>query len=162
MKHNTIARFTNLAVITLFAALSFTACDNSSDDDDHEHADAEGFVLRMNGQDVVTQLPDADVTGGFTIAAGEETPLITIQFIDHDGDFFQPEGDEYSLRATFSTPEIAEFEQHEEDGTWSFHIHAEAVGTTNMTLQLYHNDHSDFDTQEIAITVTQAVLASNN
>lgn len=131
----------------------FAACSNSTSSDHDHHAEAEGFILTMSGQVVVQQLPGQTLTGEFELEPGEETPLITIAFLDDDGDQFVPEGDEYSLKATFDDEGIVEFEQHAGDGKWSFHLHAEAVGHTDMTLQLFHNDHSDFNTQKIHVHV---------
>ncbi len=151
------------ALFLLLVTGLFAACDNSTsaDDDDH-HEEPAGFVLKMNGQDVVTQLPGGDVSGEFELEPGEETALITIFFLAEDGDEFQPDEPEFSLGAEFEDAGIAEFEQHEEDGKWSFHIHAEAEGITDMTLMLMHNGHSDFDTQGIHVHVEAASSASSN
>ncbi|MBO6524620.1 MAG: hypothetical protein JJ971_12385 [Balneolaceae bacterium] len=140
------------ALTLLLVAGLFISCDNSTGSED-DHSEPEGFRLKMNGQTVVEQLPDQTLTGEFELAPGEETALITIFFIDHDGDEFQPDEPEYSLGAEFETDGIAEFEQHEEDGKWSFHIHAEAEGITDMTLMLMHNGHSDFNSQDIHVHV---------
>ncbi len=154
MKHSFI-NSAKTALLFLLVSGLFIACDNStSSEEDHE--DASGFRLIMNGQTVVEQLPGGTLTGEFELTPGEETALITIYFLDEDGDQFQPDEPEFSLGATFSADGIAEFEQHEEDGTWSFHIHAEAEGITNMTLQLMHNGHSDFNTQAIHVHVEAA------
>jgi len=143
------------ALLSIFIIVS--ACSSSSSSDDHDdHEEAEGFRLKLSGQTIVEQLPDQDVTGSITVQAGQETALISIFFIDHDGEEFQPDGVSNTLGYSFTTAEIAEFEQHEEDGKWSFHIHGEAAGTTTLTLRLMHDDHSDFDTQAITVTVTQA------
>lgn len=142
-------------IITAFAII-FSACSNSTSSDDHEHAEAEGFQLVMNGQTVVEQLPDQDLTGSFELTPGEETSLITIHFLDHDGDRFQPEDDDYSLGFEFEEEGIAEFEQHTEDGKWSFHIHAEADGMTDLTLMLMHGGHADFQSQPIHVHVEAA------
>lgn len=141
------------ALTFLLVAGLFITCDNSTGHDEDEHSEPDGFRLKMNGQTVVEQLPDQTLTGEFELEPGEETALITIFFLDHDGDEFQPDEPEYSLNAVFEDDGIAEFEQHEEDGKWSFHIHAEAEGITEMTLQLFHNSHSDFDTQGIHVHV---------
>lgn len=142
------------ALLSLFIIVS--ACSDSTSSSEDEHEDAEGFRLKLSGQTIVEQLPDQDVTGSITVQAGQETALISIFFIDHDGEEFQPEDDDDSLGYTFSASGVAEFEQHAEDGKWSFHIHGEAAGTTNLTLRLMHDDHSDFDSQAITVTVTQA------
>jgi hypothetical protein len=136
-------------------AVTFTACSNSVTGDDDDHSEPEGFVLKMNGQNIVEQLPNGTVTGEFELAPGQETDLITIFFLDDDGDEFQPEESEYSLGYEFDDSGIAEFEQHDEDGKWSFHIHAESEGITELKLMLMHNDHSDFSTQKIHVHVEQ-------
>ncbi|MCP9290326.1 hypothetical protein [Gracilimonas sediminicola] len=142
------------AVLTLFIfAGILTACSNSTSSDDHEHGDAEGFRLKMNGQTIVEQLPEQDLTGEFELEPGQETDLITIYFIDHDGEEFQPEEDSYSLGHEFEESGIAEFEQHAEDGKWSFHLHAEAEGITDLRLMLMHNGHDDLTSQGIHVHV---------
>jgi hypothetical protein len=145
----------NLFVLSVMGLVALSACSNStSADDDHdEHADAEGFVLTLNGQDIVTQMPGGTITGEIELAPGEETDLITIYFLDDDGDRIQPDEPEFSLGFEFDDEGIAEFEQHAEDGKWSFHIHAEAAGVTDMHLMLMHGDHSDFTTQGIHLHV---------
>ncbi|MEQ9310293.1 MAG: hypothetical protein RLN90_12635 [Balneolaceae bacterium] len=142
--------------IIAISALVLFSCDNSTGDDHDEHSEPAGFRLYMNGAVQVEQLPGGTITGEFELEPGEETPLITIQFLADDGDEFQPDEPEYSLNAIFADDGIAEFEQHDEDGKWSFHIHAEAEGITDMTLQLMHNNHSDFNTQDIHVHVEAA------
>ncbi len=150
------------ALTLLLVTGLFISCDNATGDDhDDDHAEPAGFVLKMNGADVITQLPGGNVTGEFELEPGEETPLITIYFLAEDGDEFQPDEPEFSLAAEFETDGIAEFEQHEEDGKWSFHIHAEAEGITDMTLMLMHNGHSDFNTQGIHVHVEAASTQPN-
>ena len=145
-------------VFTLFIVAGIlTACSNSTSSEDHDHSEPEGFRLKMNGQTIVEQLPEQDVTGAFELTPNQETDLITIFFIDHDGDEFQPEEDEYSLGYEFDDAGVAEFEQHMEDGKWSFHLHAaDSEGITDLTLMLMHNDHSDFSTQKIHVHVEAA------
>ena len=140
----------------LFAGMIAISCSNSTssdDDHDHEHKDAAGFRLMLNGSVIVEQLPGQDLTGEFELEPGEETDLITIFFLADDGDEFQPKEDEYSIGYEFDDEGIAEFEQHDEHGKWSFHIHAEDEGITDMRLMLMHNDHSDFTSQDIHVHV---------
>lgn len=142
-----------LLVLSLFLVSFGMACSNSTSGEEEEHSDPEGFVLKMNGQIMVQQLPGQDITGEFELSPGQETDLITIFFLDAGGDEFQPEEDHYSLGYEFETTGIAEFEQHMEDGRWSFHLHAESAGITDMKLMLMHDDHSDFTTQDIHVHV---------
>ena len=141
----------------LFLAGAFlTACDDNpvDEDDDHDHAEVEGLVLIMNGATLVT-VEDGEVSGHIHLAPGEESDLIRVEFMDGDGDEIHDEdlGDEFSLGHDIEDESIAEFEQHDEDGRWAFHIHAEAAGETDLTLMLMHNDHADFRTPAIEIHV---------
>lgn len=152
MKHSNFIN--KLFIYAVLGTFVFSACSNStSSNDEEEHADAEGFVLTMNGADIVTQLPDSTISGEIELEPGEETDLISIYFFDDDGDRFQPDEPEFSLGFEFEKEGIAEFEQHDEDGKWSFHIHAEAVGITDLELKLMHGGHSDFTTQKIHVHV---------
>lgn len=139
----------------LFAGMIAISCSNStSSDDEHgEHQDAAGLRLKMNGAVIIEQLPGQDLTGEFELEPGEETDLITIYFLADDGDEFQPDEDEFSLGYEFDDEGIAEFEQHEEDGKWSFHLHAESEGITDMRLMLMHSGHSDFTSRDIHVHV---------
>lgn len=145
----------SFAIIALLVIIS--ACSNSVSDDHSAHSEPEGFRLKMSGGTLVEQLPDEGVTGSITIPEGQETALISVWFIDHDGDEFQPDVEEgYSLGYQFSNEGVVAFEQHEGDGAWSFHLHGEAVGTTNFSVSILHGGHNDFVSQNIPVTVNAA------
>lgn len=139
----------------LIISILLISCSNPTDSDDHEHDIAEGFRLNLSGTTVIEQLPDDDPTGSLNLISGEETGLLTVYFLNHDGDEFQPDEEEYSLDYTFDDEGIVEFEQHEKDGAWSFHLHAEAVGTTNMAIIMMHGGHSDFTSGKFQIQVNE-------
>jgi len=147
---------TKTLLVTLTAILfTFTACNNpaSSEEEDH-HEEPVGAVLTMNGQEIARyDGENGEVTGGIEVNEGEETTLITIQFIADDGDLFQPDEPEFSLNWKDIDTSVADVEQHDEDGKWRFHIHGEAAGTTSVVFQLFHDGHSDFDTGAIPVTV---------
>lgn len=151
MKKSTFIQ--NAFLFSVLGLFVLSACSNSTSAEEEEHSDPEGFVLTMNGADLVTQAPGGTISGEIELAPGEESDLITIWFLDDDGDRFQPDEPEFSLGFEFEEEGIAEFEQHAEDGLWSFHIHAETAGITDMRLKLMHNGHSDFTTQDIHVHV---------
>lgn len=158
---NTITLFKNIKTVFTLLILAglISACSNSTSGDDHEHEEPAGFVLKMNGQSIITQMPnETSVTGEFELTPGQETDLITIYFLAEDGDEFQPHADEgYSLAYEFEDEGLVEFEQHSEDGAWSFHLHAaDTAGVTDLRLKLDHNGHSDFTTQPIHVHVEAA------
>lgn len=131
---------------------------NPVDDDhdhDHDHAEAVGLVITQSGAEIV-RYENGTVTGEITVKAGEETPLLSVKFIDeHDGDLFTPEEDHYSLGWTIADEAIAELEQHDEDGKWKFHIHGKSAGNTTIEIKIMHEDHADFVSLPIPIQVTQ-------
>lgn len=147
--------FLLLAVMSL---LAFQACDNHVHDDDHDHVEPVGFFLRESDRNVVTY-QNATVQGSITVPAGGETGLISVVFIDEDGDEFTPEGDVYSL-ALETTSTNFEFEQHPEDGKWRFHVVGLQAGTGTFILKLMHGEHADFRSQPIPVTVTASTAVA--
>lgn len=144
-------RFASLLVL---AVLFLAACDsNSVDDHDDEHGDAEGLVLRANGQQIV-EVKEGVATGKITVQAGDESPLIIVEFQDHDGHEVHAEdlGAEFSLGHSFGDTSIAGWEQHEGE-KWEFHVLGLSEGTTTLELELLHNDHADFRTPAITVEV---------
>ncbi|NNE69099.1 MAG: hypothetical protein HKN29_01915 [Rhodothermales bacterium] len=142
-------------LLVIPATLILSACDsNPVDDDDHdEHAaEIEGIAVVMNGAEVWRVLEGevtcADATCGFAIPAGSDTPLITVEFLDHDGD--EIHGDEldsaFSLGHAFSQDGFAAFEQPVETERWTFQLEGVSAGTVAFQLQLLHNGHADFTT----------------
>lgn len=157
------------SLLVLLLAVGLTACDDNpvDDDGDDEHASVEGLAVRLNGI-VVYQVLEGAVTCasapcGITVTEGEETALIRVEFLDRDGDEIHAEDldEDFSLGYEIEDESIAQFEQHEDDGKWNFHILGAQEGETNMQLQLLHVGHADFTTpplgsaNAITITVTQ-------
>ena len=143
-------------LITVLTLIFTVSCDNPAKSDDHEvHEHAEGAVLKMNGGEIVRIEDGVVQSGQIEVTEGEETPLITIYFLAEDGDEFQPDEPDYSLRWNQINESIAEVEQHDEDGKWSFHIHGLASGNTTVQFRLWHDgeNHSDYNTPEIDIIV---------
>lgn len=169
---NTFIRSRKAVLYSLFVllmAVGLTACDDNPVDDDHdddEHASVEGLSVEINGVEVYRVLEGevscAQIPCGITVAAGEETPLITVEFLAEDGDEIHAEDfdDDFTLGHEIDDTSVAEFEQHAEDGTWNFHIRGLQAGVTEMQLQLLHVGHADFTTPPLgnanAITITVA------
>lgn len=140
----------SIILITILS-LSIFGCSNPAGSED-DHPAPMGAVLKMNGQEIARYDQDG-VTGQIEVNAGQETTLITLFFLDADGNEFQPDEPELSLNWRDIDTSIANVEQHAEDGKWSFHIHGEAQGNTSVVFQLFHDGHSDFDTDPISVVV---------
>ena len=94
------------------------------------------------------------MTGKLQVKVGDETPLLTIKFSADDGDLFQPEEDHYQLDWEFAASDIADIEQHAEDGKWRFHLHGIKAGSTEIIFKILHGDHADFVAKPIPVQVT--------
>ena len=79
-----------LAFVVLFAACGED--ENPVADDEPFHADADGFVLKVDGNQIYRQF-EGEHEGGITLKVGEELDVLCM-FLDHDGDEFLPENPE--------------------------------------------------------------------
>lgn len=147
----------SIALLAVLIPTFLFSCSNPVDSDDHDdhHEEPVGFVLKLNGSNIVEQQANSNIEGAISLSSGEETDLIQLYFISEDGDEFRPTEDEYSIQAVFDPTGIVEFEQHDEDGKYAFHLHAEQAGSTNLQIKLMHGTHSDFSTQMIPISVSE-------
>lgn len=149
------------SVVTILSvSVILVSCSNSvgSDDDHDEHSEPFGVALIMNGVEIAFQEDGTvhyDSGDHIDIAEGDETDLITIRWIAEDGDRFEAHADEgYSLRWSGHDESIVEVEQHEEDGSWEFHLVGVAAGETEIRFELWHNDeHRDFKSSPFNIHV---------
>ncbi len=143
------------SILILILALlvgSLAACKKNPVEPDDDHAEAEGLVLRMNGVDIVT-VKEGRVTGGISVKVGTETDHIEVYFLEHDGDRFQPTGNDFSLGWAMADATVAEVEL-EAGKKWDIHIQGKKVGQTTLELRLLHVGHVDFRTPPIPVTVT--------
>ena len=91
-----VLRFTLLllASVALFAACGED--DNpiveNGHDDEPFHADADGFVLKVDGNEIYRQFEGTHM-GGITLKVGDELDVLTM-FLDHDSHEFFPENPE--------------------------------------------------------------------
>ena len=84
--------FFRFTLLLLAFAVLFAACgadDNPVDDDDQEHADADGFILKADGNEIYRQFQGTH-EGSITLKVGEELDVLAV-FLDHDGDEFLPD-----------------------------------------------------------------------
>lgn len=139
---------TSLAAFLATFVLLLGACSESPVEPD-DHAEPEGVHLVMNGQVIASYDGDSQSwTGEMEVAVGEETPHITVRFVDHDGDEI-PIDDELYLEVEVTDESIAEFEQ-DTPGEFGGHLHGEREGETGVSFKLMHgavgSGHADFVT----------------
>lgn len=153
MKNFFTHTYTIFALLLSLAVLS-TGCDNpASSDDDHdhdEHTEPFGLELVMNGETIIEYF-NGEVSGHMHVDEGGETALITVHFLNEEGEHIHDEdlGDEYSLDWDIEKEDVLEVEQHDEDGKWSFHLVGKSAGESRIQFMLNHGDHADFETPAV-------------
>ena len=168
--------FFRFMLLLLAFVVLFTACgadDNPVDGDDQEHADADGFILKVDGNEIYRQFQGTH-EGSITLKVGEELDVLAM-FLDHDGDEFLPEGAEeedeehdrdeeevFALSISEFDSSIIEVHLYEDEGEdhedelaekFTFGVKGLKAGETGVKFQLLHGDHPDF-TGALSIPVT--------
>lgn len=112
------------------------------------HAEAEGLRVELAGQRLATVWQGA-AEGAVEVAAGDSTHVLTVRFLDADGDAFTPVGADVELAATVegTAARVAPA------GDWSVRIHGLATGSATLTLTLMHDGHADYTSAPIAVEV---------
>jgi hypothetical protein len=139
----------------LSALVGFTACEkNPVDEDEHEHAEAEAMLVVLGQDTLLFQHEENGILNEDTlrVTEGEATNNIVVSFQHHDGDFFQPMEEHFTLSATSKNEDIATTSNT--SSKWEFKVSGEAEGITAITVQLMHEGHPDFTGQDIPVKVT--------
>ena len=134
------------------AALILAGCSDTTEPEEEEHAEPEGVELVVSGRVIASYDGDTQSwTGEMEVDVGEETPHISVRFIDHDGDPI-PLDDELYLEVEVEDESIAEFEQ-DTPGEFGGHLHGISEGETDVTFMLMHGEvgsgHADFVTRPV-------------
>jgi len=137
-------------VAAMVFALALVACGTT--DPDPGHPEAEGVELVVSGRVIASYDGDTQKWDGeLEVDVGEETPHITVRFVDHDGEPVELEDDTY-LEVDIEDESIAEFEQ-DTPGEFGGHLHGKSEGETDVTFKLMHGEvgkgHADFVTQPV-------------
>lgn len=131
--------------------LTLAGCESMTEHEE-EHAEPEGVELVMSGAVIASYDGDTQSwTGELEVGTGEETPHISVRFVDHDGDPI-PLDDELYLEVDVEDESIAEFEQ-DTPGEFGGHLHGHREGETDVTFKLMHgavgSGHPDFVTAPV-------------
>ena len=145
------------AMMAALLAITMAAC--SDPVEPPMHAEPAGAELVMGGA-VIASYNGATRTwtGELEVEVGEETPHITVRFVDADGDALTFDDDFY-LEVDIEDTSIADFEQ-DTPGEFGGHLHGEMEGETDVTFKLMHGQvgsgHSDFTTAPVHAHVEAA------
>ena len=167
--------FFRCTLLLMVFGVLFAACgedDNPVADAEPFHADADGFVLKVDGNQIYRQF-EGEHEGSITLKVGEELDVLAM-FLDHDEEEFLPEAPEeddghdhgedevFALALSEFDSSIIEIHLHESDGhaheeelaeQFTFEVEGLKAGETAVKFQLMHGDHPDF-TAALSIPVT--------
>ena len=151
-------------VLLLSSVMFFTTgCeDDSHDDHDEEHTDADGFILEdESGTEIYREFEGA-MTGGVALSVGENLEL-SVHFLDHEGNEIEhgddheeeEEDHEDGLAIDGFDSNIATVEVEHDHGH-AIHVVGVSSGSTSFQLQLMHEGHADYtSTNNVPVTVNQ-------
>lgn len=124
--------------LAVLLAGALGACSNPVEHEDH--AEPEGIVIRAGATELVRVEgtgPTAVVTGTLSVAAGVDSPDLTVSFIDHDGDDIDLDEHEYWLAVESANSATATW-QGSAVGSFTGRVSGHAAGATTLTFQLHH------------------------
>ncbi len=179
-----ISRILLIAIVAVLPFMGGCGEDHNPITDDHDeeeimHADADGFVLKVDGNQVYRQF-EGEHKGELTVTVGEEIEVQVSFLDDHEHEFHPGEEEDedddhdheneetelvYAIGLSEYDDTIIEIhldhddedhddEDHDdEDAGLSFGVEGISAGNTEIKLQLLHGDHPDY-TAALLIPVT--------
>ena len=149
-------------VLLLSSVMFFTTgCeDDSHDDHDEDHTDADGFILENESGTEIYREFEGAMTGGVALSVGETLEL-SVHFLDHEGNEIEhgddheeeEEDHEDGLAIDGFDSNIATVEVEHDHGH-AIHVIGVSSGSTSFQLQLMHEGHADYtSTNNVPVTV---------
>ncbi|MFN3194375.1 MAG: hypothetical protein ACE364_00320 [Chlorobiota bacterium] len=167
--------------LSLLAFLSltvfFTSCEDDPVTPSEEHFEAVGYIILNENEEVIFRVfegqVDNSISESLIINLADGMGEFEVHFLDEGGDDIgTPEGDhdhdhedglgveeedddhdheegEYSLSIEVQDEGIAIAESHE----WEVELTPIAVGTTQMRIQIMHEEHADFTSPFVPLEV---------
>jgi hypothetical protein len=118
-----------------------------------EHTEPEGVVLLSGGLEVA-RVFEGVVTGSLRAFTGEQTADIEVAFLAADGDEFVPDDPEVELRVEVGDEAIVTAQT---GSGWAFRLTGQTVGTTTLSIVVWHDGHADFSSAPIEVETVAPV-----
>ncbi|MFN2326984.1 MAG: hypothetical protein ABR551_14050 [Gemmatimonadales bacterium] len=137
------------------AVVVLAACGDSTGPDD-DHREPAGLRASAGSTLLVSVNAAREVTGSFTLTAGQSSGAVTLSFLSDNGTPITPDADEY-LRIEIDGTATASATQNP-GGAFTFTLNGLVAGTTTMRLSLMHGTfpggHADYVSPNISVVVT--------
>ena len=149
-----------LATVFSILYISVYSCkDDNPVESSEEHFEAIGLFIISSG-DTIVKYQGGEVTGEIGVTVNDHTSLLSIQFINDDGDFGIPPNNDWSLDWVIADTSVADVDYHEgELELYKFRIEGKKVGETTIKIIINHHDHKDFESKAIPIRINAAIQA---
>lgn len=152
----TLSRFTFISSMFIAAAVLFTACGGGND----HGPTPNGLNLLVDGEVIATQEgTSVTYTGGADSILLTEGDVVEVQvqFFLEDGEPYNFTTDDgFSLKYNKTDASVISVNHPINNNEWQFELIAESAGSSEINFELWHADHSDFDSRNFAITVNAA------
>lgn len=138
-----------LLLFTLIVGIISISCKKAHDED---HEDVAGFRIILNNT-VVAEQNGTQVTGSISLPQGTTTPEMRLEFRDPDGDIMIITEDDLYLQVNSSNEAIVTA-QESQTTDWAFTLTGISTGSAQITINLMHGDHADFESRPIPVNIT--------
>lgn len=145
-------KLSNVIWLTLFIPLLIVGCKSAHD---HDHLDIAGFRIIMDNE-VIVQQTGTTISGSVSMVTGEMSSWMKVEFRDPDGHIHIINDPDFSLQVVSSNSNVASIDYSQSD-KWSFRINAMSDGQAQLTVNLMHGNHADFESRPFNVTITAPV-----
>jgi|GEM_PF-2900181 len=116
------------------------------------HQEAEGLRIVSQG-DTLVSIDGSTVTGELALSTPDSLESLEVWFVDHDDSLFRPEHpDEAWIVLSVADTSIADvFGVDTVNST--FGLRSKSTGVTELTVEIYHDGHSDYASPAITVDV---------
>ena len=135
--------------------------DSNPVESEDEHFEAIGLFAIFE-TDTIVKYKDGVVQGDFKLGVGTASPIYQLLFLEEDGDIGVPPTDDWSLGWEIGDEMIANVVSTQEDhDQYKIQFTGLKEGQTTIKIQIYHQDHKDFESEDLPIIVNTFVFCSD-
>jgi hypothetical protein len=153
-------KFFNYTKLSLFITILFTGFFITACGSDHDHGPTPvGLVLSLDGVEIAMQeegtITYVDNGTHIEVPHGGVLGPITVQFIQENGERYFPDTNEgFLLQYNVQNPNILGIQHPVNNNQWTFNLQGLNAGSATFNLELWHVDHSDFDSRNFQVLVS--------
>jgi len=146
-----------IGLVALILVLLAGCGDSNPVDSEDEHFEAIGLFAILE-TDTIIKYKDGVVYGDFKLGVGVASPIYQLLFLEEDGDISIPPTDDWSLGWDIDDISIANtVSEQENHDQYQIQFSGLKEGQTTITIQIFHHDHKDFESESIPMIVNTII-----